>query len=44
MLRAMTFELQALHGDFLDERRGTHVKLPDFSIDTQVTEQEDQER
>lgn len=41
---ALTFELQALHGDLVDVGGGTHVVLPDFGVDAQVSDMENQKR
>lgn len=40
----LTFELQTLHGDLFDVRCGTHVKLPDFDVNAQMGNTEDQKR
>lgn len=40
----LTFELQTLHGDLFDVCGGTHVKLPDFDINAQMSNMKDQER
>lgn len=42
--RKLTVELQALHSDLVDVRRGTHVIFPDFGVDAQVSDMKDQER
>lgn len=40
----LTFELQTLHCDLFDICRGTHVKLPDFDVNAQMADMEDQKR
>lgn len=40
----LTFELQTLHGDLFDVCCSTHVKLPDFDVNAQMGNMEDQKR
>lgn len=44
MWEPLTFELQTLHADLFDVRRGAHVILPDFGVDAQMSNMKDQER
>lgn len=40
----LTFKLQSLHCDLFDVCSSTHVKLPDFGVNAQVTNMKHQER
>lgn len=43
MKLSLTFELQALHGDFPNVYGGTRVVPPDFGIDAQLSNVKHQE-
>lgn len=43
-ISGLTSKLQALHGDLVDVHGSTHVILPDFCVNAQVSNVKEQER